>query len=117
MSRRPPAPPTARQSKRSIQNAVNRYERLSRELPGAPKDTLLRIVARSDLSSAVPPLPASPAPRKKPRCLVKGIHANSIAVRLPPDARFPPSLPTLTTEVNKALKRAGSTTVVKDILQ
>src|ERR1700760_1199618 len=116
-SRRPTAPPTARQSKRSIQNAVNRYEQVSRELPGAPKDTLLRIVARSDLSTAVPSLPAIPKPRKKPRCLVKGIRANSIAIRLPADARFPPSLPALTVEVNKALKKAQSPTIVKDILQ
>src|ERR1700759_1972530 len=116
-SRRPTAPPTARQSKRSIQNAVNRYERVSRELPGAPKDTLLRIVARSDLSTAVPPLPALPKPRKKPNCLVKGIRANPMAVRLPPDAWYPPSLPALIVEVNKALKKAQSAGTVKEILQ
>src|ERR1700759_4697649 len=116
-SRRPTAPPTARQSKRSIQNAVNRYERVSRELPGAPKDTLLRIVARSDLSTAVPPLPALPKPRKKPNCLVKGIRANPMAVRLPPDAWYPPSLPALIVEVNKALKKAESAGTVKEILQ
>src|ERR1700759_4739994 len=115
--KRSTAPPTARQTKRSIQNAVNRYERVSRELPGAPKDTLLRIVARSDLSTAVPSLPADLKPRKKPRCLVKGIRANSVAVRLPADARFPPSLPALTVEVNKALKKAQSPAIVKDILQ
>src|ERR1700759_842827 len=116
-SRRPTAPPTAQQSKQSIQNAVNRYERVSRELPGAPKDTLLCIVARSDLSTAVPSLPADPKPQKKPRCLVKGIRANSVAIRLPADVRFPPSLPALTVEVNKALKRARSPAIVKDIPQ
>ena len=65
--------PTAKQTKRHIHNAVTCFERVSRELPGAPQDTLLNIVSRSDLNTAPPPLPSAPKPRKRPACLVKGI--------------------------------------------
>jgi hypothetical protein len=117
---RPPreAPaPTAKQTKRCIQNTITRYERVSRELPGAPKDTLLNIVAKSDLCSAPPPLPQAPKPRKRPSCLVKGIRANTIASRLPESATTPPSFPALITSVNKSLIEAKASGRVKEILQ
>ena len=109
--------PTAKQSKRQIQNAVNRYERVSKELPGAPKATLLNIVARSDLKTAVPPLPAPTKPRKRPACLVKGIRANTIATRLPHEAIYPASIPALITSVNAFLKKENTDVQVKEILQ
>src|ERR1700760_2303576 len=64
---------TVKQSKRQIQHAITRFERVSKELPGAPRDALLNIVARSDLKTAPPPLPKVPGPKKRALCLVKGI--------------------------------------------
>src|SRR6266571_4562029 len=109
--------PTAKQTKRHIQNAVTRFERVSRELPGAPRDMLLNIVSRSDLNTAPPPLPSAPKPRKRPSCLVKGIRTNTIASRLPEDAVIPTSLPALIFSVNAALKKADATGRIKEILQ
>src|SRR6201995_3843684 len=108
------APPTVKQKKRQIQNALNRYERVSKELPGAPKTTLLNIVARSDLRTAVPPLPEPPKPRKRPSCLVKGIRANTIATRLPSEATTPPSLPAVTATVNAFLCKEKADVQIKE---
>jgi hypothetical protein len=103
-------------ARRHIQHAITRFERVSRELPGAPKDTLLNIVARSDLRTAPPPLPATPQPRKRPSCLVKGIRANTVAVRLPEQATTPPSLPAVISAVNGLLIKAKRTGRIKEIL-
>jgi hypothetical protein len=89
---------------------------VSRELPGAPRDTVLNIVARSDLKNAPPPLPQAAAPRKKPRCLVKGIKANTIAARLPENAVTPASLPSLIHSVNAKLSAAKFTGRITEIL-
>src|ERR1700760_1548315 len=62
---------TVKQSKRLIQHAVTRFERVSKELPGAPRDTLLNIVARSDLKTAPPLSRRSPAPRREPHAWSK----------------------------------------------
>jgi hypothetical protein len=107
---------TAKPARRQIQHAITRFERVSRELPGAPKDTLLNIVARSDLRNAPPPLPSASAPRKKPVCLVKGIKANTIATRLPEEAVTPASLPSLIHAVNKSISSADLAGCVTEIL-
>src|SRR6266568_1683653 len=109
--------PTTKQAKRHIQNAVTRFERVSRELPGAPRDTLLNIVTQSDLTTTPPPLPSAPKPRKQPACLIKGIHTNTIASRLPEQAVSPPSLPALIFSANAALKKADATGHITEILQ
>jgi len=90
---------------------------VSRELPGAPRDTLLNIVSQSDLTTAPPPLPSAPKPRKRPACLVKGIRANTIATQLPEQAVAPSSLPALIYSANAALKNADATGHIKEILQ
>jgi hypothetical protein len=107
---------TAKPARRHIQHAITRFERVSRELPGAPKDTLLNIVARSDLRTAPPPLPAAPQPRKRPSCLVKGIRANTVAVRLPEQASTPPSFPAVISAVNGLLIKAKRSAHIKEIL-
>jgi hypothetical protein len=107
---------TVKPARRQIQHAITRFERVSRELPGAPKDTVLNIVARSDLRTAPPPLPLAPAPRKKPACLVRGIKANTIAVRLPESAVTPASIPSLLHTVNKTLASAKLTGRVTELL-
>jgi hypothetical protein len=116
-----PAQTAQRQSKaqprlRHIQNAVNRFERLSEELPGVPRKAVLGIVARSNLQQVSPPLPTTPQTRKKPACLVKGIRANTVAVRLPEGATTPTSIPALIQSANKRLideKLAGR---IKELL-
>jgi hypothetical protein len=100
-----------------IQHAVTRYERVSRELPGAPRDTLLKIVANSNLKSAPTPIPDAPKPRKRPACLVKGIRANTIATRLPESARVPTSIPATIVDVNTELRKLKLTGKVTEILQ
>ena len=50
-------PPTVKQKKQQIQNALSCYEQVSKELPGAPRTTLLNIIARSDLHATVHPPP------------------------------------------------------------
>ena len=109
--------PTAKQSKRHIQNAITHFKRVSRQLPGAPRDMLLNIVSQSDLTTAPPPLPSAPKPRKRPSCLVKGIRANTIATRLPEGATTPVSFPALIFLANTALKKADATGKIKEILQ
>src|ERR1700760_3417863 len=116
-TKNPAAAPTVKQKKRQIQNTLNRYERVSKELPGAPKTTLLNIIARSDLRTAVPPLPEPPKPRKRPSCLVKGIRANTVATHLPAEATYPPSLPAVTATVNAFLRKEKADVQIKDILQ
>ena len=108
--------PTAT-TKRQIQHAITRFERVTRELPGAPKSTLLDIVSRSNLKNAPPPLPEAPKPRRKPSCLTKGIRANTIAIRLSETAVVPSSLPALIYTVNKQLKTAKLNGQIKEILQ
>src|SRR6266704_3334264 len=108
---------TAKQNKRHIQNAVTRFERVSRELPGAPRDMLLNIVSKSNLTTAPPLFPVLPKPRKRPACLVKGIRANTIATRLPENTKAPASLPALIFSVNAALKKADATGKITEILQ
>src|ERR1700756_816227 len=81
--------PTAK----NIQHAITHFERVSKELPGAPRDTILKVVSHSNLNTAPTPLPETPQPRKKPACLVKGIRANTMAVRLSPSAKVPSSIP------------------------
>jgi hypothetical protein len=110
------ATPSSRPGKKLIQHAITRFERVSRELPGAPRDTLLSVVARSDLRTAPPPLLAAPKPRKRPACLVKGIRANTVAVRLPETASVPISLPALLQAVNKRLIDDKLTGRVTEIL-
>src|ERR1700760_656407 len=100
---------------KQIQHAITRFERASKELPGAPRDTLLKAVANSNLKTAPEPLPEAPKPRKKPACLVKGIIANTVAARLPPNAKVPPSLPAVITDVNAFLKKEKLDGRVKEI--
>jgi hypothetical protein len=63
---RSPKKATSAPTPKHIQHAITRYERVSRELPGAPRDTLLKVVANSDLKSAPAPIPDRPKPRKRP---------------------------------------------------
>jgi hypothetical protein len=107
-----PAPTT-----KHIQHAITRYERVSRELPGASRDTLLKVVANSNLKAAPNPIPEAPKPRKRPSCLVKGIRANTIAARLPPGVAIPPSLPAVISSVNGGLKSLNVDGRVTEILQ
>jgi len=98
-----------------IQHAITRFERVSKELPGAPRDTLLKVVSQSNLRSAPTPLPEDPKPRKKPACLVKGIRANTVAARLPPGVKVPPSIPAVVTNVNNLLRNGKFDGRVKEI--
>ena len=79
-STKPRPAQTAKQSRRQIKHAITRFERVTKELPGAPRDTLLNIVARSDLKTVPPPLQKAPGPKKIRSCLVKGIRSNTMAV-------------------------------------
>ena len=63
-----------------LQHAITRYERASKELPGAPRDTLLKVVTSSNLNTAPTPLLDAPKPKKKPACLIQGIRSNTVAV-------------------------------------
>jgi hypothetical protein len=111
-----PRPAKAKPRLTHIQNAVNRFERLSEELPGVPRKAVLGLVARSNLQLASPPPQDAPRSRRKPSCLVKGIRANTVAVRLPEGATAPTSIPALIQAVNKRLiddKLAGR---VKELL-
>ena len=105
-----PAPTT-----KHIQHAITRYERVSKELPGASKDTLLKVVAASNLRTAPTPLPDAPKPKKRPACLTKGIRGNTVAVRLPPGAKTPPSIPGIIQDVNKLLKDNEFGVKIKEI--
>ena len=119
------APPKPRQPKKAtpapttkhIQHAITRYERVSRELPGASRDTLLKVVASSNLKAAPAPIPEAPKPRKRPSCLVKGIRANTIATCLPEGATIPPSIPAVISAVNAELKSLQLDGRVTEILQ
>jgi hypothetical protein len=102
---------------KTIQHAITRYERVSKELPGASKDVLLKAIANSDLKTAPPPLPQAPQPRKRPACLVKGIRATTLAVRLPPGAKVPPSIPAIIQNVNGLLEAAKIDGRIKEIHQ
>src|SRR6201995_5967136 len=82
-STKPRPAQTARQSRRQIKHAITQFERVSKELPRAPRDMLLNIVARSDLKTAPPPLPKVPGPKKRASCLVKGILNNTLAFCVP----------------------------------
>src|SRR6201994_3753621 len=115
-----PKPRPARKGKsapttKHIQHAITRFERVSKELPGAPRDTILKVVSNSNLNTAPDPLPESPQPRKKPACLVKGIRANTMAVRLSPSAKVP-STPAVINDVNAVLKKDKYEGLVKEIL-
>ena len=90
----------------------HRKPRLSKELPGAPRNTLLKAVSASNLNSAPT---GGTATQKKPACLIQGIHANMISARLPETARVPPSLPAITVDANKALKTMGLDGRIKGI--
>jgi hypothetical protein len=105
-----PAPTT-----KHIQHAITRFERVSKELPGAPRDTLLKVVSQSNLRSAPTPLAETPKPRKKPACLVKGIRANTVAARLPPGVKPPSSIPATITNVNNLLREGKFDGRVKEI--
>src|SRR6266704_6734401 len=61
-----------------LQHAITRYERASKELPGAPRDTLLKVVTASNLNSAPTPLQNAAQQKKKPTCLVPGIRTNTV---------------------------------------
>src|SRR6266704_5776977 len=77
-----------------LQHTITRYERASKELPRAPRDTLLKVVTSSNLNTAPMPLLDAPKPKKKPACLIQGIRNNTVAVRLPDGVKVPPpSLP------------------------
>src|SRR6266704_6126175 len=56
-----------------IQHAITHYEHASKELPGAPRDTLLKVVTSSNLNTAPTPLQDAVRPKKRPSCLVQGI--------------------------------------------
>ena len=112
-----PKKATSAPTTKHIQHAVTRYERVSRELPGAPRDTLLKIVANSDLRTAPAPIPDTPKPRKRPSCLVKGIRANTIATRLPESATTPISIPATIHAANSELKKQKLEGRVTEILQ
>jgi hypothetical protein len=101
---RQPKKASRAQTTRTIQHAITRYERVSKELPGAPKDALLKAIASSNLKTAPAPISVAPTPRKRPACLVKGIRANTVAARLHPGAKVPPSIPAVIVDINKTLK-------------
>src|ERR1700760_1963569 len=107
---------TVKQSKRLIQHAVTQFEWVSKELPGAPRDTLLNVVARSDLKTAPPPLPKAPGPKKRAACLVKGIRPNTVAFRLPEGVSSPVSIPATIAKTNKACEEQDLEVRVKEIL-
>jgi hypothetical protein len=48
---RKPKKATPAQTTCTIQHAITRYERVSKELPGAPRDTLLKAIASSNLKT------------------------------------------------------------------
>src|SRR6266704_1258518 len=98
-----------------LQHAITCYEHASKELPGAPRDTLLKVVTSSNLNTAPTPLQNASQQKKKPSCLVQGIRANTVAVRLPDGAKVPPSLPAVTADVNVNLKRMGFDERIKEI--
>src|ERR1700760_106263 len=104
--------PTAK----NIQHAITRFERVSKELPGAPRDTILKVVSHSNLNTAPTPLPETPQPRKKPGCLVKGIRANTMAVHLPESAKVPSSIPGVINDTNVILKKDQYEGRVREIL-
>src|SRR6266704_3394887 len=91
-----------------LQHAITRYERASKELPGAPRDTLLKVVTSSNLNTAPMPLLDAPKPKKKPVCLIQGICSNTVAIQLPNRVKVPPSLPAVIADINVTLKRTGS---------
>jgi len=113
---RPPRKGKSAPTTKHIQHAITRFERVSKELPGAPRDTILKVVSNSNLNTAPDPLPESPQPRKKPACLVKGIRANTMAVRLSPSAKVPSSIPAVINDVNAVLKKDKYEGLVKEIL-
>ncbi len=98
-----------------LQHAITRYERASKELPGAPRDTLLKVVTSSNLNTAPTPLLDAPKPKKKPACLIQGIRSNTVAVRLPDGVKVPPSLPAVIADANVNLKRMGCNERIKEI--
>src|SRR6266571_1182685 len=98
-----------------LQHAITRYERASKELPGAPRDTLLKVVTSSNLNTAPTPLQDAAKPKKKPSCLIQGIRTNTVAVRLPDGVKVPPSLPAVAADVNVNLKRMGFDERIKEI--
>src|ERR1700759_5880077 len=100
-------------STKHIQHAITRFERVSKDLPGAPRDTILKVVSNSKLNTAPDPLPESPQPQKKPACLVKGIRANTMAVRLSPSTKVP-SIPAVINDVNAVLKKDKYEGLVKE---
>src|ERR1700759_195038 len=110
---RPPSKGTAAPTTKHIQHAITRFERVSKELPGAPRDTILKVVSNSNLNPAPDPLPESPQPQKKPACLVKGIRANTMAVRLSPSTKVP-SIPAVINDVNAVLKKDKYEGLVKE---
>jgi hypothetical protein len=112
-----PKKATATPTTKAIQHTVTHYERVSRELPGAPRDTLLKIVANSDLKTAPTPISEAPKPRKQPACLVKGIRANTIATCLPEGAKTPASIPAVIFDTNKELKKQKLEGQITEILQ
>ena len=95
-----PAPTT----KKHIQHAITRFEHVSRELPGAPRDTLLNIVAKSDLKTTPPCFPPLQNLGNNLRALLKASvptplpHVSMTRQELPP--RSPP-LHTLSTPYSR----------------
>ena len=89
---RPSFPKQARKTptSKTIQHAITRFERVSKELPGASRDTLLKVVTSSNLNSAPTPFQSDPKPRKQRSCLVQGIRANTVSTRLPDGVKTPP---------------------------
>src|SRR6266704_1903065 len=98
-----------------LQHAITRYEHASKELPGAPRDTLLKVVTSSNLNTAPTPLADAPKPKKKPGCLIQGIRSNTVAVRLPDGVKVPPSLPAVIADANVNPKRMGCNERIKEI--
>src|SRR6266571_3301210 len=114
---RPSFPKQARKTptSKTIQHAITRFERVSKELPGASRDTLLKVVTSSNLNSAPTPFQSDPKPRKQRSCLVQGIHANTVSMRLPDGVKTPPSIPAVLTDVNGLLNTLELEGRVKEI--
>ena len=79
---RPPRKGKSAPTTKHIQYAITCFECVSKELQGALRDTITKVVSNSNLNTAPNPLLETPQPQKKLACLVKGIWANTMAAVL-----------------------------------
>ena len=100
---------------KTLTNAIYRFERASKELPGASRSDIINLVAASDLTKPVPPSTGIMPKKRKPTCLVQGVRNNVVAVRLPATAPVPATLATLTKDVNALLKERELPQDVKEV--